>query len=88
MLTPEEIATWLSVSQDSVYRWIKQGKLPAIRLGRLYRVPEDKVLAMISAGSSKARGGAKRQGEADEGEPCDECISRQVQARDDREERP
>jgi len=33
----EDVAAHLGVAKDSVYRWIEQRKLPAHRVGRLFR---------------------------------------------------
>ena len=42
LLTPEQVAEILQVHILTVYGYIRQGKLEAIRLGRSYRiVPED-----------------------------------------------
>lgn len=38
IMTPEQVATYLQVNTKTIYRYIHQGKLPAIRLGRQYRV--------------------------------------------------
>jgi excisionase family DNA binding protein len=44
LLTVAEVANWARVHPKTVYRWIKEGKLPAIQLGsRTYRVPESMV---------------------------------------------
>lgn len=41
-LTPHEVAESLQVGVRQVYKWIQDGDLPAVRLGRVYRVqPED-----------------------------------------------
>jgi excisionase family DNA binding protein len=40
ILTPEQAAEYLQVSRETVYRYIRQGKLAASRLGRSYRVPK------------------------------------------------
>ena len=37
-LTVDETAALLRVTRDSVYRLIHQGKLPAVRIGRMMRV--------------------------------------------------
>ena len=37
-LTPAEIAERLRVDVTTVQRWIRSGQLPAIRVGRQYRV--------------------------------------------------
>jgi excisionase family DNA binding protein len=42
LLTPEQVAEILQINVLTVYSYIKQGKLGAIRLGRSYRImPED-----------------------------------------------
>src|SRR3954471_15696938 len=40
IMTPEQAAGYLQVSRETVYRYIRQGKLAASRLGRSYRVPK------------------------------------------------
>jgi putative molybdopterin biosynthesis protein len=37
-LTPEEVSDLLQVSVYTVRRWIKQGELPAYKVGRLWRI--------------------------------------------------
>lgn len=39
-MTPEQAADYLQVSRETVYRYIRQGKLVASRLGRSYRIPK------------------------------------------------
>ena len=38
IMTPEQAAEYLQVSRETVYRYIRQGKLAASRLGRSYRL--------------------------------------------------
>jgi excisionase family DNA binding protein len=38
VLTPEQVADYLQLRTETVYRYIRDGKLPAVRLGRSYRV--------------------------------------------------
>ncbi len=40
VLTPEQAADYLQVNRETVYRYIRQGKLVASKLGRTYRVPK------------------------------------------------
>jgi excisionase family DNA binding protein len=40
ILTPEQVAEYLQVDRETVYRYIRQGKLDASKLGRSYRVPK------------------------------------------------
>jgi excisionase family DNA binding protein len=41
MLTPEEIASYLQVKPQTIWRMIRRGELPAIRVGRVYRVARE-----------------------------------------------
>ncbi|HLB62764.1 MAG TPA: helix-turn-helix domain-containing protein [Actinomycetota bacterium] len=43
LATVSEVAALLRVSRMTVYRLIRQGDLPAVRIGRGYRIPEDDV---------------------------------------------
>jgi excisionase family DNA binding protein len=40
ILTPDQAADYLQVDRETVYRYIRDGKLAASRLGRAYRIPK------------------------------------------------
>ena len=42
-LTVAEVATAMRVSKMTVYRLVHNGELPAVRVGRSFRVPEQAV---------------------------------------------
>ena len=42
-LTVAEVATMMRVSKMTVYRLVHSGEMPAIRVGRSFRVPEKAV---------------------------------------------
>ena len=42
-LTVAEVASIMRVSKMTVYRMVHAGELPAIRVGRSFRMPEDEV---------------------------------------------
>lgn len=42
-LTVAEVATAMRVSKMTVYRLVHAGDLPAVRVGRSFRVPEDAI---------------------------------------------
>jgi excisionase family DNA binding protein len=48
-LTVAEVADLLRVSNMTVYRLIQQGELPAVRVGRSYRLRSEDVDAFLSA---------------------------------------
>jgi excisionase family DNA binding protein len=39
ILTPEQAAAYLQVNRETIYRYIRDGKLVASKLGRSYRIP-------------------------------------------------
>lgn len=39
--TCKEIATRYGVCEDTVWAWVRTGKLKAIRIGKLYRIPKE-----------------------------------------------
>ena len=41
VLTVQEVATYLKVSRSTVWRWCKNGKLPAFRIGREWRIHQE-----------------------------------------------
>jgi len=55
IMTPEQVAAYLQLSKDTVYRYIREGKLTASRLGRNYRVPRENVdLFLLATSTSEA----------------------------------
>jgi excisionase family DNA binding protein len=54
IMTPEQVADYLQLSKDTVYRYIREGKLIASRLGRNYRIPKENVdLFLLATSTSK-----------------------------------
>jgi len=53
-LTVAEVAAILRVSTMTVYRLIKAGNLPAVRVGKSYRVAEDDVDAYLARSYTQA----------------------------------
>lgn len=49
LLTVAEVADLFRVSSMTVYRLIRNGDLPAVRVGRSYRVREDDLQAYLQA---------------------------------------
>lgn len=46
-LTVEEVADYFRMSRMSIYRWIRAGRLPAIQIGREFRIDEEAVKALM-----------------------------------------
>lgn len=49
VLTPQEVAEYLQLSLETIYRYIRQGKLAASKIGRHYRVPRENVELFLMA---------------------------------------
>lgn len=49
-MTVSEVAELMRVSKMTVYRLIHSGDMPAIRVGKSFRVPEAAVGALIASG--------------------------------------
>lgn len=48
-LSPRDAADLLEVSTATVLRWIREGKLNAVRVGRRYRISEDSINQFLNA---------------------------------------
>jgi len=40
VMTPDQAADYLQVNRETIYRYIREGKLVASKLGRTYRLPK------------------------------------------------
>lgn len=56
LLTVGEVAGMMRVSNMTVYRLIKSGQLPAIRVGKNYRLRESDIDRYLTERSVKAEG--------------------------------
>ena len=52
-LTVAEVAQLMRVSNMTVYRMVESGKLPAVRFGRSYRIPESALAQAIELPDSQ-----------------------------------
>lgn len=53
IMTPEQVADYLQLNKDTVYRLIRGRKLPAAKIGRAYRVSKEDVDAFLVANSTR-----------------------------------
>lgn len=51
-LSVEDIARYLGIVEDTVYRWIERRGLPAHRVGKLWKFKAEEVDAWIRSGKS------------------------------------
>jgi len=70
IMTTKEIAKYLKLHEITICKYAAQGRIPAIRIGRVWRFDKDAIdkwigegtPAVIKAGSKEAGKGAKKQG--------------------------
>ena len=43
LMTAKEVADYFRVSRVTVWRWCKEGTIPAFRIGRCWRIRRDKL---------------------------------------------
>ena len=56
LLWAEEVASQIGIPLQTVYRLTRDGHLPVVRVGRLYRYQPDAILAWMEAGGTVANG--------------------------------
>lgn len=62
-LSVEQLSAYLGVSRDTVYTWITGKRMPAHRLGRLWKFKKDEVDRWVKAGGAAARPEVDTNGE-------------------------
>lgn len=53
IMTPEQVAEYLHLSTDTVYRLIRGRRLAATQIGRTYRVPRQDLEVFITVNSTR-----------------------------------
>ena len=53
LLTVKEVQNKLKVSDETIYRYIRSGKLKAFRVGGLWRISEDAVQEFLKKGGQR-----------------------------------
>jgi excisionase family DNA binding protein len=51
-LSVEEISVYLGVTKDTVYKWLSEKKLPAHKVGRLWKFKKEDVDVWVKAQSN------------------------------------
>ena len=49
LLTPEEAAAMLRLNRETIYRNLRRGKLPGIKLGGQWRISKSRLESMLAA---------------------------------------
>ncbi|TYO97034.1 helix-turn-helix domain-containing protein [Desulfallas thermosapovorans] len=45
--TPQEVADSLKINLRTIYRWIREGKLNAVKVGELWRISESELNRLL-----------------------------------------
>jgi excisionase family DNA binding protein len=53
VMTPEQVADYLQLNKDTVYRLIRQRKLAASQIGRAYRIPKEDLETFLLSNSTR-----------------------------------
>ena len=54
LLTPSEAAAYLKVSVETVWRWCRRGTLPAVKIGKYWRVDKKELERFIASPKTPA----------------------------------
>src|SRR5215210_2085325 len=54
VMTPEQVADYLQLDKETIYRLIRDRKLAATRIGRSYRIPREDLDTFLVANSTRA----------------------------------
>lgn len=55
-LSVDEIAAYLGIKRDTVYKWIAEKEMPAHRMGRLWKFRKDEVDDWVKSGGAGEAG--------------------------------
>jgi acetyl-CoA synthetase len=55
-LTVKEAAAALKVENQTIKRWIREGKIDAVKIGRFYRISESAIEKAVKASTTKKGG--------------------------------
>lgn len=53
-MTPEQVAQYLQLDKESVYRLIRDKRLAATRIGRAYRIPRRDLETFLMVNSTRS----------------------------------
>lgn len=67
VLTVKEVANYLRVNRVTVWRWCKQGTIPAFRAGHGWRIRRDDLMKLLDSSEDSGLGLLQMQGLSNEG---------------------
>jgi excisionase family DNA binding protein len=54
-LSVEELAKYLGISKETIYRWLEKGTIPSHRIGKLWKFKPSEVDRWIRAGGANSK---------------------------------
>ena len=51
--TPEEVANLIKVSRKTIYNWIQEGRLKAVKIGHFWRISESELNRLLNSGEQE-----------------------------------
>lgn len=67
LLSAQQVQTMLRIDRSTVYRMAEDGRLPAIKIGKQWRFPADRIAGLVTHAGLLAQGGSAAQGGATQG---------------------
>lgn len=64
--TLDEVADILKVTRRTLYTYVKEGKLPAVKMGKYWRVPQESLQSFISTGTDVAEANRRKENQGKE----------------------
>lgn len=61
IMTVDQVAAYLQLNRLTVYRYVREGEIPAARIGKVYRIRREDVDAFLEA-RKRGAGGARQRG--------------------------
>lgn len=61
-LSVDEIATYLGVKRDTIYKWIERKGMPAHKVGRLWKFQKEEVNEWVRSGEADQESNNNGQG--------------------------
>ena len=53
LLTPDEVADYLKVPVTTIWRWCRENTIPAVKIGKYWRIPASDLDDFIDHGSNR-----------------------------------
>ena len=65
--TLDEVADILKVSRRTLYTYVKEGKLPAVKMGKYWRVSQESLQTFVSTGTTVSVANRRKENQNKEG---------------------